>query len=146
MSAAAPAFLNLVMASIAGALIGWAGNYYVQERIHRRLARADELRRAFYEYLQLTADYWFSTGTDLEKRQSLEGRMFVAWRIISSEYSLLAKTNCRIRRSYVHTQSLRTDLLDAATGGCFQQVEWTRDPDRVRSAARAVTEIVKSFS
>ena len=72
--------------------------------------------------------------------------MLVAQRIIMLEYSLLAKSSKRIRSSYDKTEDDRIKLWDAATGGCFQQTQWSPDLDRVKSATEAVATIVRSFS
>ena len=137
--------LQAVLGGAAGGLVAWAGNYHVQDRVHRRFVRTDQLRKALYDYLELTANYWFAAPPDLAERRSLEGRMIIAQRVISCEFSLLAKKSKKIQRAYDETDSLRMDLWDAATGGCFEEAAWTPDPDRAKAAARAIVQIIKAL-
>lgn len=145
MSELAQALLSTVVAAVVGGIIGWFGNYHVQFRIHRRVSRVDNLRQALYEYLSLASDYWHGAGADPSDRRLQEGRMMVAQRIFLLEYSEAAKTDKRINQSYVSTENARFRLWDSATGGCFQQSEWSPCPQRVRDAAGAVGEIVESL-
>ena len=139
------AIVAATIAAVVGGVIGWCGNYYVQHQLHRRLSRIDNLRQALYDYLNLTSDYWHNAQGDRGQRQIQEGRMIVAQRMIESEYSLLAKGNKRAKKSYADTEVTRLHLWDSATGGCFGQADWKPCPDRARSAARAVTEIIHSL-
>lgn len=137
--------LNLIVAATTGAMIAWAGNYHVQDRIHRHLRRTEELRQAFHDYLELVTLYWTDAGNDKTKRRILEAKMIVTHRVIMSEYTLLGKRNKKVRKSLEETDELRMDLWDSATGGCFQQENWESDLDRVKSAATAVTRIASSL-
>ena len=74
-----------VLAAIVGALVGWVGNYHVQNRMHRNLRRIDELRCAFHDYVDLAVNYWTAADNDSNQRQVLEARMIVAQLMISSE-------------------------------------------------------------
>ena len=134
-----------ISAAIIGALVGWAGNYHVQHRLHRNLQRIDELRRALYDYLDLVANYWTSPNHTAEGRRTLEARMIVAQLVISSEYRVLSKLRRGMKKSIQATTYHRLRLWDAATGGCFQQENWDPDPDRVQRVAREVNMIVKTF-
>ena len=136
----------VMLAAVMGAAIAWFGTFHVQHLMYRRVNRTDQLRRAFYDYLTLAADYWYGQSGDPDARRALEGRMIVAERVISSEFSLLAKKYPKINRVYVDTADLRRNLWDAASGGCFQQERWEPDPDRVRLAATAVVAIVKRLT
>lgn len=140
-----PTALNLISAATIGGLVAWAGNYYVQDRIHNYLHRTGKLRQSFYDYLDLVLIYWTDSENDKAKRRILEAKMIVAQRVISSEYRLLANNHRRIRKSYEETEELRMDLWDAATGGCFQQEDWESDLERVKSVARAVTRIANAL-
>ena len=134
-----------VIAAVIGGIVGWWGNYQVQNWLYQRMRRVDDLRQALYAYLRLASDYWHGTSMDLNERRMLEGRMLVAQDIIMIEYTLLAKDDTKMNTSYVGTQHERTRLWDATTGGCFQQVKWKTCPERVRNAASAVSKIVESF-
>jgi hypothetical protein len=48
-----------------------------------------------------------------------------------------------MKRVPADMDDLRLDLLDAATGGGFQQTDWQPDPQRVVRMARIVTRIVR---
>lgn len=135
-----------VLAAIVGALVGWAGNYHVQFRLHRHLRRIDELRCAFYDYVDLAVNYWTAADNDRNRRQVLEAKMMVAQRIISSEYAILAKLRKSMKKSFEQTNNNRLNLWDAATGGRFQQQDWKQDPDRVMQIVREVNAIVRTFS
>lgn len=139
------AIVTATIAATVGGIVGWFGNYYVQHRLHRRLSRIDNLRQNLYDYLNLTSDYWHNSQGDRGKRQIQEGRLIVAQRVIETEYSLLAKGNKSAKKSYADTEGARLSLWDSATGGCFGQADWNPCPDRARSAARAVTEIICSL-
>ena len=147
MSGTGLAALAAVTSAIVGAIIGWGGNYHIQHRIGRDLRRVEELRQAFHKYLDLCLTYWTDEEADESRRRVLEARLIVAERMISSEYSNLAKTRRAIKSSYDETQSCRMSLWDAATGGCFQQHEgWKPDLDRVKRVSLEVNNIVRTFA
>lgn len=126
--------------------MGWYGSYHVQFRLHRRLRRIDNLRQAFVEYLNLASDYWHNAEHDLHKRRGQEGRMIVAQLMIVTEHDLLAKSDGRAKKSYAETKSDRLRLWDAATGGCFGQVDWKPCPERTRVAGSAVAKSSSPWS
>ena len=128
-----------------GGLVGWIGNYHVQNRIHMYFGGIEDLKRGFYNYLALSSKYWANEHKDVAKRRSLEAQIIVSQRIILTDYSLLRVRYRRLRKSYQTTKDLRTDLWDAVTGGCFQQQDWNPDHERVMRATNAVSRIVKSF-
>ena len=76
----------------------------------------------------------------------MEAQILVAQAVFLTEYSVLAKRYKRIKKSYNDTRDMRAVLLDAATGGCFQQEQWKRDMERPRRLATTVTSIVKSLN
>lgn len=140
---------SLLLSGLAGAviaaLVGWIGNYLVQVRVQGRLLRVNRLRRSLYDFLDLTTRYWLSSDPDAIKRRSLEAQILVAQEVIWTEYSQLSKQYRQIKKSYESTEDMRSILLDAATGGCFQQEQWETDVERPRRLAAAVSAIVKSL-
>ncbi|WP_446830177.1 hypothetical protein [Candidatus Foliamicus sp.] len=141
--------LLVLISGLAGAVIaafvGWFANYHVQNRVHRLHLRVDELRHALYGYLNLANRYWLSSGTNRDKRKRMEAEILSAQNVISTEYSLLARNYRQLRKSYQETKPLRIMLWSAATGGCFQQEQWSPEQDRARSVTKGVTAIVKSL-
>ena len=137
--------LSALAGAMSGALVGWIGNYLVQVRVQGRLLRVDRLRRALYDFLDLTTRYWLSSDNDVIKRKSLEAQILVAREVIWNEYSQLSKRYRHIKKSYESTAEMRSVLLDAATGGCFQQKQWQSDIERPLRLAAAVSSIVKSL-
>ena len=138
------ALVLLPLATLAAAVVGWLGNHHVQHRIHRHHRRVEALRDRFGRYLGLTIEYWVGGG-DLERRKVLEAQIVIEGRVIASEYSQLAKANRKMRRSYEDTEEIRTELLDQATGGCFQQTDWHSDFDRPKSVAMMIGKILRTF-
>lgn len=136
--------LPAILGALSGAAFGLFGSHYLQYKLGARLQRVSALRHAFYDYLDLVADYW-SGGVDGEARLRKEARLLAAQRTISIELVVLAKQVRRVRRARDATRSDRLSLWDAATGGCFQQAQWLPDPQRLNRAARAVGRIVKSL-
>ena len=135
---------SVILAAIIGGTIGWAGNYYVQGYLLRQHRRIDELRRSFYAFLELIATYWVGSDVGAE-RCHLEAKMIALQQVIMSEYQNLASSCKNIKKSYDATSDDRTQLWDAATGGCFQQKDWNPNPDRVKLAAKLVTDIAKTL-
>ena len=137
----------VILGGLIGGIVGWVGNYHVQSRIHRRFQGIDDLKHGFYNYLELTSNYWLlDRDTSIKKRCVLEARMIAAQRIILTDYSILRKHYKHMRTSHQATEEVRVDLWDAATGGCFQQEQdWQPDPTRVNRIADSVARIVKTF-
>ncbi|MYF66223.1 MAG: hypothetical protein F4182_01345 [Gammaproteobacteria bacterium] len=138
--------LSGLVGAVIAALVGWIGNYLVQVRVQGLHFRVDRLRRALYAFLDLTTRYWLSSNSDVSARQHLEAQIIVAQEVYLTEYSVLAKRYRRIKKSHDDTKDMRDVLLDAATGGCFQQEQWRCDLERPRLLATAVTSIVKSLN
>ena len=137
------------LAIIAGAGIAWAGNYHVQRRIrnHVRIIQGiDDLKERLHDFVDLSANYWTMDGPRAEKHRTLEAQMIARKRIIQEEFIGLGSRSIRLKKSYQQTKSIRLDLWNAATGGCFQQVAWKADPKRVIRVAAEVCRIVRSLN
>lgn len=128
-----------------GGAVAWIGNYQVQRRIHVHFRSVDDLKRRFYDYLELSSEYWLTGGGNIVERKALEARMTASQRIIQTEYILIKKSLKHMEKSYRETEKLRLSLWDSSTGGCFQQRRWKADPNRAIKIAVAVSGIVKSF-
>ena len=63
--------------------------------------------------------------------------------VIPTPQGRVTSLNERMKRVPADMDDLRLDLLDAATGGGFQQTDWQPDPQRVVRMARIVTRIVR---
>ena len=136
----------MLIAAVVGGGIGWIGNYYVQSSIHLHHRSVDDLKRRFYDFMEISSMYWINGDKGgRTERHALEARIIANQQIIMTEYSLLQKKRKRMRKSYQETQSLRVILWDSATGGCFQQEKWKPDNNRPRVITSSVTGIIKSF-
>ena len=138
------AIISAVIGGLAGGCLGWISSYAENLR-HRRFSETDDLKRKLYDYLELSLNYWLAEDRSDVDRRILEVRMIASQKIIWTDYQLLAKKYRHLRKSYEETGKTRRDLLDAATGGCFQQKEWKADEGRTLRIAKAVIRIVNSF-
>ena len=149
MSACLQSTLVTSGAIISGAVIALLGNYYVQTKIQRHLRLVhgiDELKRRLYDFLDVAAQYWTLDDPRGECHRTLEAQILARKRVILVEFNALSSRNTKLKQSYFQTQSFRLDLWDVATGGCFQQVEWHADQDRVVKIAAEVTRIIHSIN
>ena len=133
-----------VLGGVISGLTICTGNYLLQRRIVQ-LQRTDELRRRFYDYLQLVTDYWLAESPTRDQRGKLETRMVVAWRVVLADYRHLANQNRKARRSFNSTMGDRISLQKMATGGDFQGESWSPAPDRVEVVATYITKILDTF-
>ena len=132
-----------VIGAIVGGLVGWLGNYQFQYRMYRRLRSVDELKDRLYALMGAVSRYWIAGGATEHERRSLEAELIAAQHVVISEFVVLGRVNKRMKRARHDMDDLRLDLLDAATGGGFQQTDWQPDPQRVVRMARIVTRIVR---
>ena len=131
--ALAPLATALLAASLA-----LAGNYWLQNRSGRRIRDADEARRHLYDFLALVAEYWMAKQRDTV----LEARVLATTWIVMAELRRMQSHSRRLRRWYHDTEEHRLDMIDAATGGCFQQEDWAADPNRVLLVVRSMRHIL----
>jgi len=140
-------FAPLVTATLAAILVT-TGNYWLQQRVHRRNHAAEELKRRLYEYLEFITEYWTSKDFSGQSKEALEAKMITYGHFISFECSELRKMSRKLRNWHDKTSDDRTQLMDAATGGCFQQraPDWQDDPRRASQAAQAVMRIISALN
>lgn len=140
-------FASLMVASLLAAVISLWGNHYLQHRVGRRVRDADDLKRRLYDLLDLAAKYWLSENSDEKFRLELEARIIASQSIISSELREMKRYSKELQQWYSETGSNRLDLMDAVSGGSFQQRSgWHQDPDRVSRAARAIQRIIRALN
>ena len=89
----------------------------------------------------LVAEYWMAETRD----PVLEARIIAAKFTVIAELGHMRGESMRLRRWYSATAACRLDMIDAATGGCFQQQAWASDPARVMIVARATGRIVRTL-
>ena len=135
-----PSLVALASALVA-ALIALFGNHWVQNRSGRRIRDADDLKRHLYDFLALVAEYWMAET----RNPVLEARIVAAKFIVMGELGHMQRRSGRLRRWYRATATDRLDMIDAATGGCFQQHDWAPDPSRALIVARATGRIVRAL-
>lgn len=133
-------FVPLASALFA-ALFALAGNYWLQNRWGRRIRHAEDLKRRLYEFLSLVTEYW-----TVGKRDTLlEARILATKLIVMAELLEMQAHSKRLRRWYRDTQECRLDMIDAATGGSFQQEDWSSEPERAMAVAREMGRIVRGL-
>lgn len=124
--------------ALLAALLALAGNYWLQNRSGRRIRDADDLRHRMYEFLTLVTEYWMAEQRDTV----LEARVLATKLIVMAELRRIQGHSGRLRRWYRDTEERRLDMIDAATGGCFQQENWMADPSRALLVAREMGHIL----
>ncbi len=135
--------LSMGFIALASATIALAGNYYINHRLARRRLAADELKRSLFEYLKLVAEYWISTKQrENSHRVSIEARIIAMGSVIELRSLEVKSQSKKLNDWYVNSKNYRMDLLDLATGGCFQQHNWNPEPKRFQNATKVVTRIV----
>lgn len=140
-------FAVLLGASLLAAVISLWGNHYLQHRVGRSVRDADDLKCRLYDLLDLAAKYWLSENPEESFRLELEARIIASQLIISSELHEMKRYSKKLQQWYCETASNRLDLMDAVSGGSFQQRNgWHRDPDRVSRAARAIQRIISALN
>lgn len=131
-------WLGSLVTAVLAALLALAGNYWLQIRSGRRIRDADEARRHLYDFLALVAEYWMA----MQRDAGLEARIVAMKSIVLAELRRVGIQSRRLRRWYDDTEVHRLDMIDAATGGCFQQESWAADHDRFSQVAREVRHIL----
>ena len=135
-----------VIGAIVGGLVGWIGNYQFQYRMYRRLRSVDELKDRLCVLLGVVSRYWVAGGATGHERRSLEAELVAAQHVVIAEFVVLGRVNKKMRRARRQMNAIQLDLLNAATGGGFQQTDWQPDPQRVVRMARIVTRIVRMLA
>ncbi len=143
------AIWSSIFGGFAGAIVGGFvivfGNHYVQLD-RRRLYLTDGLKQQFYYCLELSAQYWLPEQHDSEERHALEAKITSAQHIAMADYRLMAEKYPHMRKSHEDTDQLRRDLMDALSGGCFQQKDnWSPNRERFLSASKIVVKIIDTF-
>jgi len=140
-------FAPIVTATLAAILVT-TGNYWLQQRVHRRNQAAEELKHRLYEYLEFITEYWISKDFSGQSKEALEAKMIAYGHFISFECDELGKMSRKLRDWHRETREDRLQLMDAATGGCFQQKwhNWKENPESVSQAAQAVMHIIRALN
>lgn len=131
-------WLTPLATAVLAALLALAGNYWLQNRSGRRIRDADEVRRHLYDFLALATEYWMAEQRD----PVLESRVLATTWIVMAELRRMQSHSRRLRGWYHDTEEHRLDMIDAATGGCFQQENWVADHDRVLLVARSMRHVL----
>lgn len=82
------------------------------------------------------------TDYDRSRRMELESEMISYQIIVSSEHRLVVK---KTKSHFKKIDKLHILLLDAATGGCFQQEQWEPDYTRAQSITKCIQQIVNTL-
>ena len=138
--------LTPLVAALAAATIAVYGNRRLQSGLGRRLREAEEIKQQLYHILTTTADYWAISGRNRKEREMLEARILAEKNIVISQFAEVQRHTRKLRKWYPDTLETRLDLIDALTGGCFQQKTWSPDPKRVLLAARTIRSLVSSLN
>lgn len=137
-------WLSLVVpfaSALVAVVLALAGNYWLQNRLGRRIRDADEVRARLYDFLSLVAEYWTAERRD----PVLEARVLATKLIVVAELGGMRGHSRRLRQWYRDTEDCRLDMIAAATGGCFQQENWVADPRRVLMVARDMGRILRDL-
>ena len=134
----------LAVALVAASFV-LCGNYYLQNRVARRLRDADEIKRLLYELLDLAVNYWTVQSKDCNRR-SMEAKIISSQLRLSSELGEMQRHSRNLKDWYKEIESQRLDLMDAVSGGCFQQKKWQADDRRVARAGREIGRIVRALN
>ena len=137
--------LSALAVALLAASFALYGNYYLQNRVARRLRDADEIKRLLYELLDLTVNYWTVQSKDCD-RQSMEAKIISSQLRLSSELGEMQRHSQGLRDWYKEIKNQRLDLMDAVSGGCFQQKNWQADDRRVARAGREIGRIVRALN
>ena len=132
-----------IISAVLGAAVIVYGNHYLQRGVVRRHRSADDLKNRLYEFLDQAVRYW--TGAGSEPRPTMEARILASWAVIASGCVDMMSHSRALRSWYRDTERDRRDLLDAVTGGCFQQTNWSPDPARATRAAKHAVSIASKL-
>lgn len=91
----------------------------------------------------LSGNHWLQHRVARRARDAddLKARLL----IVMTELGQMQHHSKRLRRWFQDTQACRLDMMDAATGGCFQQGDWASDPNRVTIVAREMGRITRTL-
>ena len=128
-------------AALLAAFVALWGNHWLRNRLGRRVRDAEEVKTRLYGFLALVAEYWMAEQRD----PVLEAKVLATKLIVVAELDQMQHHSMRLRRWFQDTQECRLNMIDAATGGCFQQSDWTSDPSRVPVVAREMGRIVRTL-
>ena len=135
--------LPLALIAILSAIIALVGNYYINHRLARRRLAVDELKTSLFEYLKLLAEYWIpNKNTKNSHREVIEAHILAMGSVISLRCLEIKELSKKLENWYVVSKHARLDLLESATGGCFQQSNWNPNPQRFQNATKIVTRIL----
>ena len=132
-----------IISAVLGAAVVVCGNHYMQRGVVRRHRSADDLRNRLFEFLDLAVRYWTAAGS--EPRSTMEARILASWAVIASGCGDMASRSRALQGWYRDTEQARRDLLNAVTGGRFQQKDWSPDPARATRAAKHVVLIASKL-
>ena len=132
-----------IISAVLGAAVIVCGNHYLQRGVVRRHRSADDLKNRLYEFLDLAVRYWTAAGS--EPRSTMEARILASWAVVASGCNDMTSRSRALRGWHRDTGQARMDLLDAVTGGCFQQADWSPDPARATRAAKYVVSIASKL-
>lgn len=127
-------------ALLAASLTLW-GDHWRQSRLGRRIRSAEEVRTRLYEFLAAVAEYWMADKRD----PVLEAKVLATKLIVIAELDHMRRHSPQLQRWFRDTQECRLDMIDAATGGRFQQRDWAPVPNRVTIVAREMGRIIRSL-
>ena len=128
-------------AALLAAFVTLWGDHWRQNRLGRRIRDADEVKTRLYGFLTPVAEYWMANKRD----RVLEAKILATKLIVVAELDQMQRHSMRLRRWYRDTEKCRLDMIDAATGGCFQQDDWAPDPSRVTIVAREIGRIMRTL-
>ena len=129
-------------AALLAAFVALWGDHRRQSRLGRRIRDAEEVKTRLYGLLTPVAEYWMAKQRD----PVLEAKIMAAKLIVVAELDQMQHHSPRLRRWFRDTQECRLDMIDAATGGCFQQqIDWAPDPSRVTTVAREIGRIMRTL-
>ena len=135
-----------LLAALVGTAIAIFGSRRLQSGLGRRLQEAEEIKQRLYGVLTLAADYWAVSQHSQKEQEVLEARILAEKHIVLSQCAEVQRHTRRLRKWYGETGRDRLDLIDALTGGCFQQRTWSPDPTRVLVAARKIRSLISSLN
>ena len=127
--------------ALLAALVALWGHHWLQNRLGRRIRNAEDVKARLYSFLALVAEYWMGESRDTV----LEAKVVAAKLIVLAELNQMQHHSMRLHRWFRDTESSRLDMLDAATGGCFQQSAWAPDPSRVQTVTREMGRIMRTL-
>ena len=135
-----------LLSALFAALVVLLGNHRLQRRLGKRLRDVEELRTRLYNLVTLLSDYWTHDCRPLSRRQELEARIVAEKHIVVSQLEEMGNQTKKLKGWHRETTEQRLDLIDAMTGGCFQQRAWSPAPERVALAAGKIHQLVSSLN